>query len=307
MNKQSVKWTALGLTLLGITAVVGVGIAPAAHAQSSAPTLSAGITSLGYYDRFTVSGAGFTPGSIQTIEVVNTATGAVLDTVSVQATPSTTAATSLHNLDSTASTAARTSSNSGGAISTSFSLAIPTSVTQVTVEASDAATSLTSNPVTLSVADPPSSQPTVSASLTATGSGTQVSVSGSGFTAGSPVNIEAINTATGAVLQTIATQATSSTDTVTNVSELVCTFASNAGSPLIVSTQPGTLLGYLGLANQQNCTYQMVTVPETSSTHGGTISTSFPLALPTSVTEVTIEAVDTASASASNTVTMATN
>jgi hypothetical protein len=117
---------------LGLIGAIGVGMAPAAQAQTITPVVMATAGSLaqtgaavGIAPQFvSLSGSGFTSWGDATIELLNTATGAVIETATEQALPSA----------------------AGGTISTTLLLPFITS-DPVTVEVIDVATGAMSNQV----------------------------------------------------------------------------------------------------------------------------------------------------------------
>jgi hypothetical protein len=81
--------------LMCAAVVVGIGVAPAAHAQSIAPMLNVTLVQWGGYDQFNIVGMGFTPGSPVQVTITNALTGAVLATGTAQTDTTTTVTVAL--------------------------------------------------------------------------------------------------------------------------------------------------------------------------------------------------------------------
>jgi hypothetical protein len=89
MNMHRGHRIAVGLSVVGIGALIALGGGTAAHAQSGSPLLSAYRTVSGSAEQVVLSGTGFSPGGSVTIEILDQRSGVVLATTSLQATAST--------------------------------------------------------------------------------------------------------------------------------------------------------------------------------------------------------------------------
>ncbi|HWE63791.1 MAG TPA: hypothetical protein VHB98_18920 [Chloroflexota bacterium] len=161
MYKQQRRRVAMGLAVVGIVCGASIGLAPSAHAQSIEAGVTASVTLAGSTDVVSVNGSGFTPGGTVTIYVYDSTTGALLQTVPVQASGGVAAITYVAEPEQVCTTVPdgplncqielvsvpQTTTVVGGAIATSVSL--PATTDTLVVEAVDAATSVLSNQVIL--------------------------------------------------------------------------------------------------------------------------------------------------------------
>lgn len=222
MRKQSIKNVAVGLAVLGTATVAGIGLAPAAHAASVAPSVSASITDFGTTEDISFSGTGFTPNGTVNIYIYDSTTGKLVQTIPVYATATTASTTyttqaqtecAVPSLDAneagqqchvTAVQVPQTTYTNEGAVSALLPLTYTSD--ELIVEGVDATTGALSNQVILNapaLTAATATTPTLSATLGAYGYTNWLLLSGSGYTVGSNLSVELIDTANGTILQTI--------------------------------------------------------------------------------------------------------
>lgn len=239
MQTQYIKRATMGLVVLGAVGVAGIGLAPAAHAASIDPSVNASIALSGSTDEVSFSGSGFTPSGAVNIDVYDSNTGALLQTIPVQASAGTTETTYTTQTQQVCPPGSQpprggrgrgggrgngrqcqtqtvnvpqTTTVGGGTVSTSFSL--PYTGDELVVEGVDVATNTVSNQIALTTpaaaapipfGSPVTVTPTLNANIVSYGSTDQLQISGSGYTTTvqSGLSVEIVNTATGAVLETI--------------------------------------------------------------------------------------------------------
>ncbi len=173
------------------------------------------------------------------------------------------------------------------------------------------------------------SAPVIFAALTGNSGTYQLTLSGSGFTAGSTVKVAIFNASTGTVLATVPVQASSTTAQVSYVTSAVpvCTAVTTmvpaSGTQPLGGTAPGSGQQAPGGASTgaapvnaqqapvrtvaqttQVCRYQTLTEPQVFYTGGGTVSLVTSVALSDYPAQVTVMAVDTATNTWSNSLTL---